>query len=462
MFTRLIQITVSVLFFTSTVFATDGFVKFDFDVFKGLNLGSALANVFDDLKDGLTKDLSKRDNGSSVVSVQNEKAFYISELTIGATNSKVKVLLDTGSADLWVMSAKNPHCEDNGGDIDCEQYGTYNETASSTFKSNDTNFYISYGDNTFANGTWGQDTISLNDELKIEGANFAVADNSDSTVGVFGIGYKDLESSDSTYDNVPAQLKSQGLIKKIAYSLYLTGAESEKGSILFGGIDNAKYSGELQTIDITKTSGEYVYSQIPLTNLNINITSNSSAETDSSSSSTTSATKSTSGKSITDLLSGLSGSSSTTSTAASTSSSSNDPIDLNNADALLDSGTTLSYFQQSTVDEIISQIQPGAQYDSSIGGYQVSCTLKQEGNSMNFNFNNQVDIEVPFTDLIVESGTDSSTGDRTCMLGVVPGDMIILGDNFLRSAYTVFNLDEKTISLAQMNYTDDESIQVIE
>lgn len=410
-------------------FASDGFVKVDFDVYKGLNLSAALANF--------GNSIFKRDgNGSYDVSIGNERLFYVSKLQIGTPESEVSVLLDTGSSDLWVMSSKNPQCQSNGGSIDCDRYGTYNESASSTFQDNKTEFSIQYVDKSYAKGTWGTDIVSLSDALRLENASFAVADDSDSDVGVFGIGFKGLESNPEQYSNLPITMKEQGFIKKIAYSLYLTSVESETGSILFGAIDHAKYEGELATIDISKTKGEYGYLQIPLTSVTVNA---KAAEDSQQSGNTVPSTSS--GKSFLN------------------SSSDGKTFSANGSQALLDSGTTLTYLPSTLVEQIVHQMDKNASYSLLSGGYTVSCSLRNPANSLTFRFNDEKDIKVPLSDLIMESTGEN--GKTVCLLGILESDDVILGDNFLRSAYSVFNLDDKTISIAQLKQTNDQDIEVI-
>lgn len=56
------------------------------------------------------------------------------------------------------------------------------------------------------------------------------------------------------YDNFPVLLQKQGLINKIAYSVYLNSSNSTTGTILFGAIDHAKYDGALSTVPINSES----------------------------------------------------------------------------------------------------------------------------------------------------------------------------------------------------------------
>lgn len=52
------------------------------------------------------------------------------------------------------------------------------------------------------------------------------------------------------YDNFPIQMKQQGLISSVAYSLYLDHIEENAGTLLFGGVDHAKYKGNLGVVPV--------------------------------------------------------------------------------------------------------------------------------------------------------------------------------------------------------------------
>ncbi|WEJ95731.1 Candidapepsin-7 [Yamadazyma tenuis] len=422
----------------------DGYYKLDFAIRKGSKLTDVVKNFMEELDSSFTK----RDGNGTLLDLENESAFYIASLSIGTPASEVKVLVDTGSADLWVMSSKNSYCSSNGGSMDCSTYGTYSEDNSTTFESNNSDFSISYLDQTFAKGTWGQDTVELTDDLVIEGANFAVADSTDSNVGVLGIAYTQLESADTVYDNLPVQMKQQGFIKKVAYSMYLTSAERNTGSVLFGAIDHAKYTGDLVSFDVVPKNGQNVYLQITLSNIQVTLVSNS---TESSSVVPTT------------LASSVTSSTSPHPTIAAVLKKREATIDTQDVDALFDSGTTLTYFSQDVLDSILAAIDPSAEYNSNIGGYQVPCSLRQEGNKFTYNFDGKREIDVPLSDMVMEVGQNGTTGQIICMLGIVSGDTTILGDNFMRHCYSVFDLEDNTVSIAQMNYDDiNEDIEIIQ
>lgn len=53
-----------------------------------------------------------------------------------------------------------------------------------------------------------------------------------------------------TYDNVPIQTKQQGPISTVAYSVYLDHVDEQTGTLLFGGLDHAKYKGNLGVVPV--------------------------------------------------------------------------------------------------------------------------------------------------------------------------------------------------------------------
>lgn len=59
-------------------------------------------------KNGDNGELSKRSNGHEKFVLANEQSFYSVELAIGTPSQNLTVLLDTGSADLWVPGKETP------------------------------------------------------------------------------------------------------------------------------------------------------------------------------------------------------------------------------------------------------------------------------------------------------------------------------------------------------------------
>ena len=106
--------------------------------------------------------------------------------------------------------------------------------------------------------------------------------------------------------------------------------------------------------------------------------------------------------------------------------------------ALLDSGTTLT----SVPSDVFTSLSQYFNVQVTNNEYYVDCNIGSTQGSVDFGFPG-VTIQVPFSELAL-----SIQGSTSCMFGLVPGGST-LGDTFLRSAYVVYDLGNKRISLAQ-------------
>lgn len=470
-----------------------GTFKIDFNVLRGNNKRDlSLVNE--------KPCIVKRD-GSAEMELQNEKNFYLANLKVGSNKDEVGVLVDTGSSDLWMMShdltckltsssskrdihvgSRLPTSKGNGGkekvadnekqvhtkqaskssndvatesldgnnkafwDIGnsftttsqgnsgsggggsgnrrsgassntCTTHGSFKTSGSDTFHRNSSAnaFHIEYADGTDANGIWGTDDVRIGD-LTVKDLSFAIANESSSNVGVLGIGLSGLETTYSNqlngyqYENLPLKLKSQGTIKKAAYSVYLGEKDAKKGSILFGAVDSAKYTGDLQTVQIVNTMknrgfNEAIKLEVIVSGLSFN---DSGSEID---------------------------------------------ITSNEYTAILDTGSTFSYFPTSLLKTVGKTLN--GEYSSSLGAYTVDC-IDDDSYYFTIDFSG-VKINVPLSNLITEYSSNK------CFLSIMEEkeDYILFGDNVLRSAYLVYDLDDFEISLAQAKYTSDEDISII-
>jgi Eukaryotic aspartyl protease len=59
-----------------------------------------------------------------------------------------------------------------------------------------------------------------------------------------------LNSGANQYPNSPFAMTAAGVINTAAYSVWLNDINSLSRSVLFGGLDTAKYTGTLQTVPI--------------------------------------------------------------------------------------------------------------------------------------------------------------------------------------------------------------------
>ncbi|MCJ1396380.1 hypothetical protein MMC18_009270 [Xylographa bjoerkii] len=311
--------------------------------------------------------------------------------------------IDTGSSDFVVMTPNTAPCAAGN----CT-YGTFDPTKSTSYVSQNSSFATKYT-NTFVNGTLASETLSLGG-ITLTNFTVAVGSVSNDAANVFGIGYLPDEATlPYTYPNGPYAMKNAGLIEVAAYSLWLNDINSQAGSILFGGVDSAKYTGSLQTVPVVPmvassaspnpAQSNYVKLQVTL-----------------------------------DAIGTSKGSTSTLTT------SSGFPITV-----LLDSGSTTCYLPPQIITNICLAF-------GGCGGqapqYTLPCSLNAPNSgNISFNFSGQ-NITVPISEFI-QNGNQGPSGQMCTFLMVPKNDTYILGDSFLRSAYVVFNLDANEIALAQ-------------
>lgn len=341
--------------------------------------------------------MRRRDGMTLDVELDNEEALYLIDASVGSPGQDVKLHIDTGSSDLWVNTAGSQFCQQYS--ASCQAAGTYAPNDSSTYEYVDSRFAIQYVDGSGATGDYVTDRFAFAG-VSLEPFQFGVGYDSSKSVGVLGIGYPAHEVAASygqTYPNLPQKLVEDGHISTAAYSLWLNDLDASKGEILFGGVNSAKYTGELQTLPvIPEAGGIYAELIIALTAVGANGNEGSIAD-------------------------GL------------------------EAAALLDSGTSLMYLPDNIADAIFPAV--GAQWDEQQGAAFVDCALARSTETLDLTFSTPT-IRIPMNELVLTAGAD------VCILGVArAGSSIpVLGDTFLRSAYVVYDLANNEISLAQTNF----------
>lgn len=189
------------------------------------------------------------------------------------------------------------------------------------------------------------------------------------------------------------------LHQKTAFSLYLT--EDDTSNVLFGGIDKAKYTGDLATIDVIKERTLYDFFNVRLDSVSVHINGQSNTSS---------------------------------------------PVQIpNGKNVLLDSGTPYFILPGETPDEIFRQINPkAAKYL-----YEVDCAL-----NLSFKFKgSDILFSVPFTKFIEES-------ENVCTYAIVSSGTEVgtLGAPFLGHTYTTFHLEDNTIFLTKVKYSGDSNI----
>ena len=173
-----------------------------------------------------------------------------SEIEIGTPPQKFKVVLDTGSSNLWVPSSE---C----GSIACYLHNKYDSSSSSTFQKNGSEFEIRYGSGSLS-GFVSEDTVKIGD-LKLEHQQFAEATSEPGLAfafgrfdGILGLGFDSI----SVNKIVPPfyNMLNQKKIDKPVFAFYLGDAnkEGQNSVATFGGVDKDHFTGELVNLPLRR------------------------------------------------------------------------------------------------------------------------------------------------------------------------------------------------------------------
>lgn len=163
------------------------------------------------------------------------RSYYV-PLLVGSNEQKNGALFDTGSWTLWLVNANHNTCKEKNG---CS-LGSFNASQSSTFHNTSQKTTIGYIGASYSDGWIVNDTFHLSSGKEINGFEFDLFSNV-SGPGIFGFsGY-----SPEPKTNFIGYAKEQGVIDKEAFSFHLENSTTTNGSLILGGIDKAKYEGDL-------------------------------------------------------------------------------------------------------------------------------------------------------------------------------------------------------------------------
>ncbi|KAJ7469006.1 aspartic peptidase domain-containing protein [Mycena latifolia] len=182
---------------------------------------------------------------------QSLDSVYLVNILVGTPSQIVEIMVDTGSADLWL--AQSP-CSD------CPSSSTlYDSTASSTFSQNKTNtMTITYASGDTVSGTVATDTVQIGPYTVASQAFLKVNDISGGILsgpeaGVLGLAFGAVASTTKTpfWQAALAQAGSAEIalwLKRNAQN------EGSGGTFTFGGTNPALFAGEIEFLDLAVPS----------------------------------------------------------------------------------------------------------------------------------------------------------------------------------------------------------------
>lgn len=360
---------------------------------------------------------------------------YYLNLTVGTPPQPQTVFVDTGSSNLIIFADDASFCGKNSQHCPGD---TYNASASSTYKMLSPGaINIFYGANSTATSGDGNfvadlvaDTVQVGD-IAVSGAHIGVAHQGSGNflgngdyVGLLGLGYPASEAVNPGAPEYPTFVQSlvgAGAIASRLFSLYLNEVSSY-GSLLFGGLDTEKYTGNLTTLD-------FFYNKFPsgersVINFYMSVDQVSMTHEDGSQEMVIQHYEQT------------------------------QPV-------IPDSGTAT----WNVPADIYSRIVNMTGVTESGGAQVLPCSKVSNKTSFTFTFsgngNNTARLEVPLSTLFVPAarsdgkGVFKADGEDLCALMVEPTDpsvpVLLLGDAIMRAGYWIFDLDNGQVSIAQAN-----------
>lgn len=189
---------------------------------------------------------------------------YLSTIEIGSNKNALQLVMDTGSADLWMFSTDCVGCTTN--------HDFYNPSLSTTFTNTTTTFSLLYGDGSTTSGYLGFDTVTIAgapiQAQSIDVPHVISASLQSNTMdGILGLGFPSLmDVQDAAGVTTPVTaMANQGLIPSAKFGVQLIKDThwtygGGGGTWTFGGIDSSVISGSINYIPLTQAK----YWMIPL------------------------------------------------------------------------------------------------------------------------------------------------------------------------------------------------------
>ncbi|EGW32988.1 uncharacterized protein SPAPADRAFT_60314 [Spathaspora passalidarum NRRL Y-27907] len=314
-------------------------------------------------------------------------AQYFTEISVGTPAQSFKVILDTGSSNLWIPSKD---CTS----LACFLHSKYDHDASSTYKANGTEFSIQYGSGSME-GYISQDVLNIGG-LQIPKQDFAEATSEPGLAfafgkfdGILGLAYDTI----SVNKIVPPVYNAinQGLLDEPQFGFYLGDTskdENDGGVATFGGYDKSLIDGKITWLPVRRKA----YWEVSFEGIGLG----------------------------------------------------DEYAELSKTGAAIDTGTSLITLPSSLAEIINAKI--GAQKSWS-GQYQIDCAKRDSLPDLTLTFSGY-NFTLSAYDYVLEVGGSCISVFTPMDFPKPIGDLAIIGDAFLRRYYSIYDLKKDAVGLA--------------
>ncbi|KAH8431035.1 uncharacterized protein LDX57_008696 [Aspergillus melleus] len=346
--------------------------------------------------------MDKRKNVLDVDAAIENMVFFHTNITVGTSPQEMEVYFNIMGNECWMHAANSTSCQWYKDKEDCDGYGGYNTSTSKTAEFISSDFAVNdRGPN--VTGDFFKDALAIGN-ARVDSMKLGVAYDG-ITSNTLGLGYGEEGSSSAS---LPQALTDAGIINSPAFSMWTDYGYRPGGKILFGGVNKAKYVGTLHTLPIVPgPSGQRKAFRVNMTGLLINETSISPESFA--------------------------------------------------LDAVLDNQVSLTHVPESVMSELAKQLNVKNVPES--GQIILPCSLESSKTNVTLAFG-AAKFEFPIAMLMTQISVEHSYtryGDA-CYSGIVANKdykkkgSIVLGTNFIRSVYSVFDLANDEVSLANLRW----------
>ncbi|KAH7923000.1 acid protease [Leucogyrophana mollusca] len=347
-------------------------------------------------------------SASLMIYSQNDDEGYFAPVKLGTPGKSYDVILDTGSADLWVAGQA---CTSAA----CAQLTKFNPKESDSFRDLKLPFQVSYADSNVA-GDLGADTLAVG-RFTIQNQTFGVASNFPNAMndpnfatvekpasGILGLAWKAFATSNTTPFWEYLVESKQWDMPVMSLHLARSSGNSKQntepgGTFTLGAYDTTLYTGDIHFNNLTVTENPKKWT-LPLAHILAQ------------------------GKPV------------------STGSETTIP-------AVIDSGTTYVYGPSSTIESIYNTIS-GSKPDPETDGYWLyPCDTRV---AIEISFADGVKWPINATDFMADKD-DSSTYCRGAFAAMPTGaeDPWIFGAAFMKNVYTVLRFSPPSVGFATLS-----------